>query len=80
MGSVAVLPLQVSCTALYPHSAMSTFFQLGLTSIHLTTLAVPVFMLLLLEGEFSSVSGLEKEAGQGSGPLLLSCPELPPSQ
>lgn len=51
-----VLALQVSCIALYLHSAMSMCFQLGLTSIRLITLAALVFMLLLLEGEFSSLS------------------------
>lgn len=70
MGSVAVPALQVSCIALYLHSAMSTCFQLGLTSIRLTTLAAPVFMLLLLEGEFSSVSQALR-SGQECGPFSL---------
>ena len=83
VGPTAVLAPQVSCTASYPHSATSTCFQLGSTSTHLTTLAVPVFMLLLPEGEFSSPlspAGLAKESGQQSGPFLLSCPELPTSR
>ena len=37
VGPTAVLAPQVSCTASYPHSAMSTCFQLGSTSTHLTT-------------------------------------------
>lgn len=63
------LPLQVSCTALCLHSAMSMCFLLGLTSTHLTTLAAPVFMLLLLEGIFS-FPHLEKRAGEWFGPPL----------
>lgn len=78
MGSVAVPALQVSCIALYLHSAMSTCFQLGLTSIRLTTLAAPVFMLLLLEGEFSSVSQALR-SGQGCGPFSAA-QMCPPSQ
>lgn len=53
-------------------------FQLGLTSIHLTTLAAPVFMLLLLEGAFSFFPSLEKGVEQGSGPPTAS-PALFPS-
>lgn len=71
MGSMAVLALQVSCTALYLHSAMSTCFQLGLTSIRLTTLAAPVFMLLLLEGMFSPFQVLRRVLGKGLDPSLL---------
>lgn len=71
MGSVAVLAPQVSCTALYLHSAMSTCFQLGLTSIRLTTLAAPVFMLLLLEGTFSPSQALRRDLAKGVGPSLL---------
>ena len=54
-GPAAVPAPQVSSTASYPHSATSTCFQLGSTSTHPTTLAVPVFMLLLPEGELSSL-------------------------
>lgn len=75
IGSVAVLALQVSCTALYLHSAMSMCFQLGLTSIRLITLAGLVFMLLLLEGEFSSLSPRPSEERWA----FLSCPDLSPS-
>lgn len=68
---LAVLALQVSCTALCLHSAMSTCFQLGLTSIRLTTLAAPVFMLLLLEGERTLSQTLRRERGKDWS--LLSC-------
>lgn len=75
--ALAVLAPQVSCTALSPRSAMSTCFQLGLTSTRLTTLAAPVFMLLLLEGESSPSQALRREPGRGQPP---SCPRLCPSR
>ena len=77
VGPTAVLAPQVSCTASYPHSAMSTCFQLGSTSTHLTTLAVPVFMLLLPEGEFSSPS-LSRRPSEGVWAAVWAPPSLLP--
>lgn len=77
VGPAAVLAPQVSCTASYPHSATSTCFQLGSTSTHLTTLAVPVFMLLLPEGEFSSPS-FSPRPSEGVWAAVWTLPSLLP--